>query len=145
MFQIFNKTIPTSKSILYSLTKLYGINKYKSNKICKNIGINPQITIDQLQNNHINRLIKYIHKKTIIEQFLRKKKKDHFKSLLEMKLARAIRYTQGLPVRGQRTHTNSKTVRRLSSTKKFQSTRISKRKSPLKKSKPSNKSKKSKK
>lgn len=113
MLYIFNKTIPDSTSILYSLTILYGINKYQSKKICKNIGINPQITINKLKNNHINRLIKYINKNIKIEQLLKKDKKDRLNELLEIKLYRGIRQSQGLPVRGQRTHTNAKTIKKV--------------------------------
>lgn len=112
MLYIFNKTISDSNSILYALTILYGINKYQSKKICKNIGINPQITINKLKNNHVNRLIKYINKNIKIEQLLKKQKKDRLNELLEIKLNRGIRQSQGLPVRGQRTHTNAKTVRK---------------------------------
>jgi small subunit ribosomal protein S13 len=112
MLYIFNKTISDSNSILYALTILYGINKYQSKKICKNIGINPQITINKLKNNHVNRLIKYINKNIKIEQLLKKEKKDRLNELLEIKLNRGIRQSQGLPVRGQRTHTNAKTVRK---------------------------------
>jgi small subunit ribosomal protein S13 len=115
MLYIFNKTIPDSNSILYSLTILYGINKYQSKKICKNIGVNPQITINKLKNNHINRLIKYIRKNIKIEQVLKKDKKDQLNKLLEIKLHRGIRQSQGLPVRGQRTHTNAKTARKVRS------------------------------
>ena len=74
MLYIFNKTISDSKNILYSLTILYGINEFQSKKICKNIGINPQITLNKLKNNHVNRLINYINKNLKVEQLLKKKK-----------------------------------------------------------------------
>ncbi len=113
MLYIFNKTISDSKSILYSLTVLYGINEYQSKKICKNIGINPQITINKLKNNHVNRLINYINKNIKIEQLLKKSKKDRLNELLEIKSSRGIRQSLGLPVRGQRTHTNAKTAKKI--------------------------------
>jgi len=113
MLYIFNKTISDSKSILYSLTVLYGINEYKSKKICKNIGINPQITINKLKNNHVNRLISYINRNIKVEQLLRQSEKDRLNELLDIKSNRGIRLSQGLPVRGQRTHTNAKTIKKL--------------------------------
>lgn len=113
MLYIFNKTIPENTSIVYSLTTLYGINIYQSKKICKNIGINPQITVNKLKNNHVNRLINYINKNLKIEQFLKKEKKDKISFLLETKNNRGIRLSQGLPVRGQRTHTNAKTSKKI--------------------------------
>jgi small subunit ribosomal protein S13 len=112
MLYIFNKTISNSKSILYSLRVLYGINEYQSKKICKNVGINPQITLNKLKNYQVNRLINYINKNLKIEQVLRQSKKNKLNDLLEIKSIRGIRQNAGLPVRGQRTHTNAKTSRK---------------------------------
>jgi small subunit ribosomal protein S13 len=112
MLYIFNKTISNSKSILYSLRVLYGINEYQSKKICKNVGINPQITLNKLKNYQVNRLINYINKNLKIEQVLRQSKKNKLNDLLEIKSIRGIRQNSGLPVRGQRTHTNAKTSRK---------------------------------
>ncbi len=119
MLYIFNKTISDSKSILYSLTILYGINKYQSNKICKNIGINPRITINTLKNNHVNRLINYINKNLKIEQKLKQFKRNEISNLLTIKTNKGIRFSQGLPVRGQRTHTNAKTAKKNQTKKTF--------------------------
>ncbi len=116
MLYIFDKAISNSKSILYSLTFLYGINKYQSKRICKNIGINPKTTINQLKKNQLNRLINYINKNIKIEQLLKKIKKDNFNNLLNIKTNRGIRHNLGLPVRGQRTHTNAKTSKKLKNT-----------------------------
>jgi len=102
MLYIFDKAISNSNSILYSLTVLYGINQYQSKKICKNIGINPQTTINLLKKNQLNRLTVYINKNIKIEQLI-------------IKTNRGIRRNLGLPVRGQRTHTNSKTCKKLRS------------------------------
>lgn len=113
MLYIFNKTISDSKSILYSLTTLYGINEYQSKKICKNIGINPQITLNKVKNNHVNRLINYINKNLKVEQLLKKAKTERLNELVDIKSNRGIRQSQGLPVRGQRTHTNAKTAKKL--------------------------------
>lgn len=113
MLYIFDKTISNSNSILYSLTILYGINKFQSKRICKNIGINPQTTINQLKKNQLNRLINYINKNIKIEQILKKIKKDQVQFLLNIKTNKGIRCSLGLPVRGQRTHTNSKTCKKL--------------------------------
>nr|QPN54050.1 ribosomal protein S13 [Phytophthora chlamydospora] len=130
MLYIFNKTISDSKSILYSLTILYGINEYQSKKICKNIGINPQITLNKLKNNHVNRLINYINKNLKVEQLLKKSKTEKLNELIEIKSNRGIRQSLGLPVRGQRTHTNAKTSKKLK--KIFIQKRISRNKRPFK-------------
>ena len=112
MLYIFDKTISNSNSIQYSLTVLYGINQYQSIKICKNIGINPKTTINKLKKNQLNRLIGYINSNLKIEQLLRKKVNDQNAHLLDIKTIRGIRHSQGLPVRGQRTHTNAKTSKK---------------------------------
>lgn len=74
MLYIFNKVISDTKKIEYSLKVLYGINKYKSKRICKKLGINPQITINKIKKNHVNKLINYINKNLKVESFLKKKK-----------------------------------------------------------------------
>ena len=51
MLYIFNKIISNTKSIEYALTVIYGLNKYQSQKICKNFGINPKITINKIKKN----------------------------------------------------------------------------------------------
>ena len=130
MLYIFNKTISDSKSILYSLIILYGINKFQSKKICKNIGINPQITLNKLKNNHVNRIIIYINKNLKVEQLLKKSKIDKLNELLEIKSNRGMRQNLGLPVRGQRTHTNAKTSKKLK--KIFIHKKISRNKRPFK-------------
>lgn len=130
MLYIFNKTISDSKSILYSLTILYGINEFQSKKICKNIGINPQINLNNLKNNHLNRIITYINKNLKVEQLLKQKKTERLNELVEIKSTRGIRQSQGLPVRGQRTHTNAKTSKKLK--KIFIQKRISRNKRPFK-------------
>nr|YP_010118039.1 ribosomal protein S13 [Phytophthora fallax]QPN54089.1 ribosomal protein S13 [Phytophthora fallax] len=130
MLYIFNKTISDSKSILYSLSVLYGINEYQSKRICKNIGINPQITLNKLKNNHVNRLINYINKNLKVEQLLKKAKTERLSELVEIKSNRGIRQSQGLPVRGQRTHTNAKTSKKLK--KIFIQKRFSRNKRPFK-------------
>ena len=130
MLHIFNKTISDSKSILYSLIVLYGINKFQSKKICKNIGINPQITLNKLKNNHVNRIVIYINKKLKVEQLLKKSKTEKLNELLEIKSNRGIRQSLGLPVRGQRTHTNAKTSKKLK--KIFINKKISRNKRPFK-------------
>lgn len=130
MLYIFNKTISDSKSILYSLTVLFGINEFQSKKICKNIGINPKITINKLKNNHVNRLINYINKNLKVEQLLRNEKTEKLNNLIQIKSNRGIRQSQGLPVRGQRTHTNAKTSKKVK--KIFIQKRILRNKRPFK-------------
>ena len=112
MFYIFNKTISDSNSLIYSLTVLYGINRYQSKKICKNIGVNPQINPKNLKEKHINSISNYIRKHIIIEQNLKKECRINMDNLLEIKNIRAVRQRWGLPAHGQRTHSNGKTAKK---------------------------------
>lgn len=110
---IFNKPIPRTKKIVYSLTKLFGINKYQSIKICQDLGINPLVSLGHLKKNQVKNVLRHLNKNTKIEQKLKIKTKNNFEKLLEIKLVRGIRQNRGLPVRGQRTHTNAKTIKKL--------------------------------
>jgi small subunit ribosomal protein S13 len=110
---IFNKPISKTKKIVFSLTKLFGINKHQSIKICRNFGINPQISLGNLKKNQVNIILRHLNKRVKIEQKLKIEKKNNFEKLLDIKLVRGIRQNIGLPVRGQRTHTNAKTIKRL--------------------------------
>lgn len=113
MLYIFGKTIPVNKKVIYSLTYLFGINSYSSKKICKNIGINPSVRINSLKKSQIRQLIQYIDQNLIIEQDLKKNLILKKKNLVNIKNHRGLRNLKGLPVRGQRTHTNRKTSKKL--------------------------------
>lgn len=117
MLYILNKLVPNFKKIEFALKVLYGISNYEAKKICKIIGINSQINITKIKKNQLNKLINYLNKNIKVEYILKKEKKANFDKLIDIKLIRAIRYNQGLPVRGQRTHTNAKTVKKIN--KKF--------------------------
>lgn len=112
MIRIFNKKLIDSKKILYSLIKIYGINIFQSKRICKYVGINPKIKTDNLKIFYINRLQNFIKENIIVEYFLKKKKKEKINLLLKCKIIRGIRQYYGLPVRGQRTHSNAKTSKK---------------------------------
>jgi len=109
MLYIFGKVIPTDKKIKYSLTKFFGIDLSNSIKICKKNGINPSVSIDSLKKNQIRDLIEYIDKNFLIEQDLKKNLRLEKEKLINIKHYRGLRRLIGLPVRGQRTHTNGKT------------------------------------
>lgn len=113
MLYIFDKTIPIDKTILHSLTYLFGINSFNSKRICENIGLNPSVRVNTLNKNQIRKLEAYIDKNLLIEQDLRKQLTIRKKNLINIKTYRGLRSLRGLPVRGQRTHTNYKTIRQL--------------------------------
>jgi small subunit ribosomal protein S13 len=121
MLRILNKIIPSTDKILFALQKIYGINFFQSKKICKYVGINPKIKTIKIKTYHTNRLKNYIKDNLLIEHFLKEKQRKEINILLEDKNIKGIRHYFGLPVRGQRTHSNAKTSRKnkIKNTKKF--------------------------
>jgi len=113
MLYIFGKNIPIEKKIVHSLTHLFGINLFKSNQVCKNMGINPSVRMNSLKKSKIRKLIQYIDQNIVIEQNLKKNLILKKQKLVEIKSYRGLRNLQGLPIRGQRTHTNKKTSKKL--------------------------------
>jgi small subunit ribosomal protein S13 len=113
MLRILNKKIQNTKKITYALIKIYGINIFTSNKICKYVGINPKILTIRIKNYHINRLKFFIRKNLVIERFLKKKEINKKKILLKIKNIKGLRQHFGLPIRGQRTHSNAKTSKKI--------------------------------
>lgn len=121
MLRILNKIIPSTDKILFALQKIYGINFFQSKKICKYVGINPKLKTIKIKTYHTNRLKNYIKDNLLIEHFLKEKQKKDINILLEDKNIKGIRRYFGLPIRGQRTHSNAKTSRKnkIKNTKKF--------------------------
>ena len=113
MLYIFGKNIPKNKSINYALTNIFGINKYTANQICQKMGFNPTVNIQLLNRVQIKKLIKWVESSYSIEQDLKKTIFEIKKNLITKKMVRGLRNARGLPVRGQRTHTNAKTKKHL--------------------------------
>lgn len=132
---ILNKPISKTKKITYSLTKLFGINTYKSIKICRGLGLNPSSRLNNIKKNQINLLFRHLTKKIKIEQKLKFIKKNNLEKLVEIKLVRGVRQKIGLPVRGQRTHTNAKTIKKLNGRQNLYTTKIKGKKKAIMKAK----------
>lgn len=102
-----------NKPIFFELKYVYGIGKSKANLICRQLGFSKNLKIKDLSNNQINQLLKLIEgSDIIITSDLKKLKNSITKTLVSIKSYRGLRKINGLPVRGQRTHTNAKTARK---------------------------------
>jgi len=113
MVYLFESKIPEEKSVYFALTYVYGIHKPTSLLICKNLGFLKNIKIKDLSTEQINKLFKTTELlNLLLGSSLKKKKQLNLKKLISIKSYRGLRRTQGLPVRGQRTHTNSRTCRK---------------------------------
>ena len=114
MLYILETELPENKSIYFSLTKIFGIGKFQSFLICKKIGISHNCKLSKLTSNQITKLLKYIEaSKIMINNILKRYKTVLIKKQTQIKTYKGIRRLRGLPVRGQRTHTNAKTVSRV--------------------------------
>jgi len=111
MPRIAGVNIPKEKQIETALTYIYGIGLSLSRKILAELGINPQRRASQLTPEEVNKLKDIIEKKYKIEGELRRIKMMHIKRLRDIGCWRGLRHIKGLPVRGQRTRTNSRTIR----------------------------------
>ncbi len=111
MIRIAGINLPDEKKIEVALTYVYGIGPSTSRKILKLLGIDSEIRTKQLSATDANKLRDEIEKKYKVEGELKHEVKMNVKRLKEVGSYRGIRHTRGLPVNGQRTKTNSRTVR----------------------------------
>lgn len=111
VIRIAGVTIPTDKKIDISLTYIYGIGLSRAQKILAAVKINPDIKVKDLKEEEANVLREEIEKKYIVEGDLRREVASNIKRLKEIACYRGERHSRSLPVRGQRTKTNSRTVR----------------------------------
>ena len=113
MIYIFETDLITNKSVLFSLQKIYGIGYKQSLKICKRLGFSKNFKLSSLTDDQKKKLIKFIEISNLkITTELKKQKSLALKQSVNLKTYKGIRRIKGLPVRGQRTHTNGKTAKR---------------------------------
>src|SRR3989344_2541546 len=103
--------IPDNKKIEYSLPYIYGVGLPLSRKICKIAQADPNTRAKDLTPVEVNRIRETIEKNHTIEGDLRREIMLNVKRMKELQLYRGLRHMRGLPVRGQRTKTNSRTRR----------------------------------
>ena len=113
MIYIFETEILNSQSILFSLQKIYGLGNYQTKLICKKLGFTNNLKTSKLTNEQIVKLIKLIENTNLkITTDLKKYHIMTLKKLVNIKSYRGLRRLRGLPVRGQRTHTNASTSKK---------------------------------
>lgn len=109
--RIVGINIPDNKKIEYALPYIYGIGLTSARRIVKMAQVDPHKRVAQLTPHEINRMREYIEKNFKVEGDLRREIMTNIKRLKELQTYRGIRHMRGLPVRGQRTKTNSRTRR----------------------------------
>ena len=109
--------LPENKSIFFSLTFVYGIGFSTATLLCKKLGFSLNFKTKDLDKDQALSLLKLINFLNLpLNNELKKLKTLSVKKLINIKSYRGLRRLKGLPVRGQRTHTNSKSSRRLKTT-----------------------------
>jgi small subunit ribosomal protein S13 len=103
--------IPRDKRVEISLTYIFGIGLTTSRKVLVGVGVNPDTRVKDLTEEEVNRLREYIDRNFRVEGDLRREVALNIKRLQEIGSYRGIRHRRKLPLRGQRTRTNARTLR----------------------------------
>lgn len=111
MARIAGITLPKEKRIEIALTYIFGIGRPLANKILQISNINPDTRTKDLTTEQVNSLREIIEKEYKVEGELKREILTNLKRLKEIGSYRGIRHSKNLPVRGQRTRTNSRTIR----------------------------------
>lgn len=109
--RIAGVTLPLQKRIEASLPYIYGVGLSRAQQILKAVKIDPNKRTSELTESEVNKLKEYIEGNFKVEGALRQEVMQNIKRLKEIQAYRGVRHIRGLPVRGQRTKTNSRTVR----------------------------------
>ena len=109
MARLIGVDLPRNKRIEIGLTYIYGIGLTTSKKILAETGINPDTRTDDLTEEELAKLRDYIQNNLTVEGDLHREVSQNVKRLMEIGCDRGLRHRRGLPVRGQRTHTNART------------------------------------
>ena len=109
MARIAGVNIPTGKRVVVALTYIHGIGHTSSRKICADIEIPSERRVNDLTDDELGRIRETIDKDFQVEGDLRREVAMNIKRLMDLGCYRGLRHRRGLPVRGQRTHTNART------------------------------------
>ena len=109
MARIAGVNIPTQKRVLIALTYIHGIGPAKAREICGKVGIPDARRVSQLTDDEVVRIRELIDREYRVEGDLRRQVAMNIKRLMDLGCYRGLRHRKGLPVRGQRTHTNART------------------------------------
>lgn len=109
MARIAGVNIPTNKRVLIALTYIHGIGRTKAQEIVETVGISEAKRVNQLSDDEVLKIRELIDREYTVEGDLRRQVSMNIKRLMDLGCYRGLRHRRGLPVRGQRTHTNART------------------------------------
>jgi small subunit ribosomal protein S13 len=107
--RISGVNIPSGKRVEIALTYVFGIGSTRAKKICKEARLDPSKRVNSLTEDELTVIRDIIEKKFVVEGDLRRDNSINLKRLIDLGCYRGLRHRKGLPVRGQRTHTNART------------------------------------
>ncbi|SMF43054.1 SSU ribosomal protein S13P [Tistlia consotensis] len=109
MARIAGVNIPTGKRVPIALTYIHGIGPAKAKELCGKVGIPENRRVHELTDDEVVRIREAIDRDYTVEGDLRREVAMNIKRLMDLGCYRGLRHRKGLPVRGQRTHTNART------------------------------------
>ncbi|MEN9792720.1 MAG: ribosomal protein [Actinomycetota bacterium] len=109
MARISGVDIPREKRLEISLTYIFGIGRSTSRRICDATGLSPDVRVRDLTEDEVNRIRGWVDQNVTVEGDLRRDVQQDIKRKMEIGCLQGVRHRKGLPVRGQRTHTNART------------------------------------
>lgn len=113
MLYILETNLPDQKSVAFALAKVHGIGKSTAFSICKKLGFSTNLKIKHLSQEQVAEMLQLIDSlNLILNNELKKFKSLTLKNLIAIKSYRGLRRVRGLPVRGQRTHTNARSAKK---------------------------------
>lgn len=111
MVRILGTNIPEEKKVFIALTYVYGVGPHRSDKILAATKISPDKKAKELSADEVKKIQEFVEKNYKIEGDLRREKQSHIKRMKDIGCYKGTRHQKRLPVRGQRTKTNSRTIR----------------------------------
>lgn len=107
--RIAGVNIPTNKRVEIALTYIHGIGRTYAKQICTQVNIPPERRVNELADHEVMQIREVIDRDFLVEGDLRRDVAMNIKRLMDLGSYRGLRHRRGLPVRGQRTHTNART------------------------------------
>lgn len=109
MARIAGVNIPTNKRVVIALQYIHGIGQNFAKRICDTVNIAPERRVNELTDAEVIQIREAIDRDFMVEGDLRRETAMNIKRLMDLGCYRGLRHRRGLPVRGQRTHTNART------------------------------------
>lgn len=113
MVRFLGANLPDSKKLWVALTNIYGIGYARARALCFAIGATPNVTAGELRQHHLSQLYSLVENRYVVGRDLRAATRADVQRLIRIRCYRGRRHIERLPVRGQRTHSNARTQKKL--------------------------------